>query len=982
MPLYLGLDCSTQSFTALIIDTDTGTVVAKESVHFGTDLAEFQSPNGVLPNHDPSIQHSDPLMWCAGLDLVLEKLKGKGAPLGQVQAVSGSGQQHGSVYLKASFPTILANLDPTQSLAQQLKPALSLPTSPIWMDSSTGDECQELTLAVGRERLQQDTGSPAIERFTGPQIRKLYKRQPDIYHATSHIQLVSSFLCSLLAGQVAPIDYGDGAGMNLLNLKTLTWDPEIVNAITAPNDNTLLDKLPPAVASSHTVGTMAPYFCTKYGFAPATICIAWSGDNPNSLVGTGASTPGTAVISLGTSDTLFAAMQSPITDPQGYGHVFGNPAAASATTTTEGEGGTGFMSLICFTNGSLARQAVKDQCQMDSWEEFDKASFDTTPPGNNGNLMLPYFVPECTPHVPKAGVKYNGDDAFRNGTCPAASKVRAIVESQMLSIRHHSRWIAHENPFQVIRLTGGGSKSPGIQQVIADVFQARVELISISDSAALGAAMRAANAAGSIPWESLYQQFARAITTVWPNPEAADLYNRAVLQYAELERVDLQSHLILNKGLVIEVQEGVMGRLAVATKTFDTLYEVILREKPLLTWKVGDMEDFLMLFQKAPQETQTILLDMYHPPLDADAAASSPSLAKLKNMAIKLAESITTTMDVDTIHKLLAICATNAHQYCSGKTVRQEHSAIFSYASKMAHSCAPNLAYTSVRSDDNDGDDDDNSYGALEYKVIRSIPCGSPATFSYIGGGKALYQTPTYKRREKLLETKSFWCNCSRCSGPDYCRSIQCTTASCGSVVPCIYQDDDDDGGGRCKAMWTCQSCGVEHNSDDNELKEKQLADRLEALLQRDEEIHSDKKIQQLQDLIQDAKRLLSPVHHITVKALETLAQWSASTENPKIAAEAGLQVVLACECVAAGCPGCFDSSLFSSEGTTSSATASDSMFAHEPIYEMGVTVFQTTKDLMRVPQASRSIHSVALVQRYLPVMSQMATKSATATSM
>jgi xylulokinase len=66
----------------------------------------------------------------------------------------------------------------------------------------------------------------------------------------------------------------------------------------------------------------------------------------------GATTPGNVVISLGTSDTFFAAMPGPKTDPGGFGHVFGNPAG-------------GFMSLICFRNGSLAREALRDRLGLD-----------------------------------------------------------------------------------------------------------------------------------------------------------------------------------------------------------------------------------------------------------------------------------------------------------------------------------------------------------------------------------------------------------------------------------------------------------------------------------------------------------------------------------------------------------------------------------------------------------------------------------------
>ena len=72
--------------------------------------------------------------------------------------------------------------------------------------------------SAARDALQALTGSPAYERFTGPQIRKFYQEQPDAYAATARIHLVSSFMASLLLGADAPIDPGDGSGMNLMDL--------------------------------------------------------------------------------------------------------------------------------------------------------------------------------------------------------------------------------------------------------------------------------------------------------------------------------------------------------------------------------------------------------------------------------------------------------------------------------------------------------------------------------------------------------------------------------------------------------------------------------------------------------------------------------------------------------------------------------------------------------------------------------------------
>ena len=74
MARFLGLDASTQSLSALIIDTDTGAVYANQSVVFGERLPQYNSPKGFLVQEDPRVRHSDPLMWVEALELILGDL--------------------------------------------------------------------------------------------------------------------------------------------------------------------------------------------------------------------------------------------------------------------------------------------------------------------------------------------------------------------------------------------------------------------------------------------------------------------------------------------------------------------------------------------------------------------------------------------------------------------------------------------------------------------------------------------------------------------------------------------------------------------------------------------------------------------------------------------------------------------------------------------------------------------------------------------
>lgn len=207
-----------------MLDSDLN-LVASEIVHFDTQLPHYRTKDGVYRDtSDIGRIISPTLMWVEALDLVLEKLSKSKLDFGNVAAISGSGQQHGSVYWKTGSSAILSSLDPSKPLVDQLGDAFSTKESPIWMDSSTTEQCREIEKAVGGGlELSRLTGSRAHERYTGPQIRKIFLKQPEVYNQTERISLVSSFMASLLIGSYACIDETDGAGMNLMEIKQRTW---------------------------------------------------------------------------------------------------------------------------------------------------------------------------------------------------------------------------------------------------------------------------------------------------------------------------------------------------------------------------------------------------------------------------------------------------------------------------------------------------------------------------------------------------------------------------------------------------------------------------------------------------------------------------------------------------------------------------------------------------------------------------------------
>jgi xylulokinase len=108
--LFLGLDCSTQALTAIIIDFNSFRILYEYEINFDRDLAHYKTQNGVYIYDDGITVHSNPLMWAEALDLIFLNMMKDGVPLHPILAISGSAQQHGTVFLNDTFENNLKNV--------------------------------------------------------------------------------------------------------------------------------------------------------------------------------------------------------------------------------------------------------------------------------------------------------------------------------------------------------------------------------------------------------------------------------------------------------------------------------------------------------------------------------------------------------------------------------------------------------------------------------------------------------------------------------------------------------------------------------------------------------------------------------------------------------------------------------------------------------------------------------------------------------
>ncbi|XP_069047327.1 xylulose kinase isoform X2 [Lepisosteus oculatus] len=494
---YLGFDFSTQQLKVIAVDEHLD-VVYQDSVQFDNEIPEYRTQGGVHFHSDRLTVTSPVLMWVKAVDNILEKMKISGFEFTRVKALSGSGQQHGSIYWKKGAKTVLQNLAHDKPLHEQMKDSFAVQDSPVWMDSSTTEQCQLLEQAVGgAQHLADITGSRAYER----------------------ISLVSSFAASVFLGDYAPIDYSDGSGMNLMDIFTKEWAPQCLRATATQ----LKEKLGSPVPSSTVLGSVSPYFVRRYGFSPDCRVVAFTGDNPGSLAGMRLK-EGDIAVSLGTSDTIFLWIKDPKPDVEG--HIFCNPVDSQA-----------YMALLCFKNGSLTRERIRDECAGGSWEDFSKA-LQSVPMGNSGKIGIYFDVMEITPAA--EGVhRFNRDNKKVVGF-PKEVEIRALIEGQFLAKRVHAENLGYKIiPGTRVLATGGASANKDILQVLADVFNAPVYTIDTANSACLGCAYRAKH--GFVAEKGVH--FAEAVgqalepkLAVSPTPGAEQVFEPLLKRYADLEK--------------------------------------------------------------------------------------------------------------------------------------------------------------------------------------------------------------------------------------------------------------------------------------------------------------------------------------------------------------------------------------------------------------------------------------------------------------
>lgn len=480
---YLGIDLGTSSVKVLAINSNheiVGYTVKDYPVYYPQDKWAEQDPND---------------WWNQTVLCIKELVEKYKIGVDEIKAISFSGQMHGLVALDKNNEVLL--------------PAI------LWCDNRTELECEDITNHFGSEKLSKIVGNKALTGFTAPKILWVKKNRPEIYSKIEHIMLPKDYISHKLTGGYAT-DVSDASGMLLLDVEKRTWSKDMLAYLEI--DESVLPKL---YESYEVVGKVTDEVKTLLGLEGDILVVGGAGDQAAGAIGTGTVKEGIVSVTLGTSGVVFAAHEDYAVDE------IGNRLHAFCHANGK------YHSMGVMLSAASCLKWWADTINKEVSFEVLLEEAEKVEAGCNNLVFLPYLTGERTPY---ADPNAKGSFVGMTINTTRGHMTRAILEGVAFGLRDSLEILRELNvPINEVRVIGGGARSSLWKQILADIFESKIQEINTNQGGGLGAAILAATGAGLYSTvDEGCDKLISVVSTVNPIQGNVTIYNKVYPLYTDL----------------------------------------------------------------------------------------------------------------------------------------------------------------------------------------------------------------------------------------------------------------------------------------------------------------------------------------------------------------------------------------------------------------------------------------------------------------
>jgi len=345
---------------------------------------------------------------------------------------------------------------------------------------------------------------------------------------TRYITTSSGYITHRLTGQFtdAAANY---QGVWPIDQDTATWsgDPAAYAATGMPRDM-LFDLVPPGGL----LGSVTLAAASATGIPAGLPVYATANDKAVEALGSGLEDNGTVLLSLG---TYIAAMTIGASSRSTDGSYWANFAARPGTYLYESTGIRRGMWMVSWyrtvLEGSHGEEPPAGTARL---EDALNAEASELAPGSNGLLTVPDWL------APTDAAWRRGALLGFDGTQGRAHIYRSLLEGIALTMANNTAAMeqALGRRLSPVLVSGGGSRSDLMMQIVADVFGRPARRTTVNDAAGLGAAICAAVGHGLYPdWGRATAAMVAGGEEFAPDARAARAYQQINQVYAGLTSV-------------------------------------------------------------------------------------------------------------------------------------------------------------------------------------------------------------------------------------------------------------------------------------------------------------------------------------------------------------------------------------------------------------------------------------------------------------
>ena len=414
----------------------------------------------------------------------------------KVAAISFSGQMTGCLCVDRS--------------GKPLRPMI------IWADQRAIREVEAIEEKIGSERFYRITGHRPSALYSVEKFLWVKNNEPEVYENTHKMLQAKDYVIFKLTG-VFVTDYSDASGTNALDLNTLQWSEEIIDAANIDGD-----KLPTLNESTHVAGTVTEEAALQTGLMPGTPVVCGGGDCVCAAVGAGCIKEGVAYNYVGSSSWIAITTPKPIYDDRrctfNWAHIV--PGAVSPCGTMQSAGG----SYNWLKNEICKMETLQADEQGISPYEIINRQIEKSPTGANGLIYLPYLMGERSPRWnPNAKGAFVGlKMEHRRGDV-----LRSVLEGITLNLNVILDSFKKHADIRKIIVIGGGARGDVWRRIMADIYD--VEILKpnrLEEATAMGAAVTGGVGAGVFRDFDVIDRFIDIESVSKPIPENVETYNK------------------------------------------------------------------------------------------------------------------------------------------------------------------------------------------------------------------------------------------------------------------------------------------------------------------------------------------------------------------------------------------------------------------------------------------------------------------------